>query len=184
MARPKKPEAAIDGGFAKVASIDGVSPKDVKTLLAEIADLKEKLHVETAARSDAEKIALASAESQGVLMQREIQEVLTGRTVKTPKCKGYKVVGHKDDGRDILKPVFEQADVPTYFYKIDMPPVGGVDLKINGTSMYHGTVVELDLDTLRSVKEIIFRLWDHDRNIHGSDENFYRKPNEQRLSAR
>ena len=64
-----------------------------------------------------------------------------------------------------------------------LPPVGGVDLKINDVSFYHGVVYELDIDTLRSVKEMVYRLWDHDRSIHGSDENFYRKPQETTLTG-
>jgi hypothetical protein len=93
-------------------------------------------------------------------------------------------MGYKDDGREILKPVFRVIEVPTYFYKINMPPCGGEDCKQNGISLYHGAVYELDLDTLRTVKEWVYRLWDHDRNTSGSNENFYRKKLDLRFSAR
>ena len=159
-------------------------------LLAEIEELKAKLQLSEEQRSEAEAAALAMAEAQGALMQREIREVPTGKfvTVKRavdPKTgkPSYRVAGYKDDGREILKPVFHDFKLPTYFYKVDMPPVGGVDLKINDVSFYHGVVYELDIDTLRSVKEMVYRLWDHDRSIHGSDENFYRKPQETTLTG-
>lgn len=177
-------------GHVQVASVTGTSPEDVQRLLAQIADLQEKLGIEQAARSDAEKAALAAAESQGMLMQRDIQEVATGKFVKVKRAidengnPAYEVKGYKEDGREILKPVFRLVDLPTYFYKIDLPPVGGTGLVTNGVDLYHGTVYELDLDTLRSVKERVHRLWDHDRNVHGSNENFYRKPQNTMLSAR
>lgn len=174
-----------------VASTLGASAPDVKKLLEQIEDLKEQLQLSEQQRSEAEAAALAAAEAQGALMQREIQEVATGKTVKVrravdPKTgkPSYKVVGYKDDGREILKPVFHDFELPTYFYKIDLPPVGGIDLKMNDVSFYHGTVYEFDIDTLRTVKEMVYRLWDHERNISGSNENFYRNPREQRISPR
>lgn len=128
--------------------------------------------------------AHAIAMSQGAFMQRDVSEVPTGKTIKVQRAAGYKVVGHRDDGREIIKPVFRTVTLPTYFYKIDMPPCGGTDLKINGTPYYHGGVYELDLDTLRTVKEMVNRLWKHDSEIHGSDENFYRKQSKPTISAR
>jgi len=182
----KQPPAKVDQpGVSKVASISGTSKEDVQALMAQIADLKSQLEVSETKRTDAEKAALAAAESQGMLMQRDIQEVLTGRTVEMRVFSHYKETGsYKDNGDPIVKPVFVKKDIPTYFYKVDMPPVGGMDLKLNGQSFYHGTVYEFDIDTLRTVKEMIYRLWDHDRSIHGSDENAYRTPEERRLSAR
>lgn len=188
----KKTEGTPGEGPARldVASIKDTRPEDVEKLLAQIADLKEKLNISEQARSDAEKAALAAAEAQGMLMQREIQEVATGKTVTVKRAideKGnqkLKVVGYKDDGREILRPVFRDVKLPTYFYKIDMPPVGGMAIMMNGNALYHGTVYELDIDTLRTVKEMVYRLWDHDRSIHGTDENFYRNPRQDKLSMR
>lgn len=176
----KKKEAIVN----RLASIDDVPAENQAALLAQIADLREQLKAAKASRSESDASALATAQAQGMLMQRQIEEVPTGRTVRVPRLKEYKVVGHKDDGRDILKPVFHQVDIPTYFYKIDMPGCGGVDMKINGESYYHGAVYELDIDTLRTVKDAVFRLWKHDAEIHGSDENFYRKPERRQISAR
>lgn len=183
-ARRLKKEKKEAERHAVVASITDVSDDAEMRLLKEISDLKQKLAIAETARSAAEQDALATAQAQGALMQRQIEEVPTGKTVKLQRLKEYKIVGHKDDGREILKPVFHTVSIPTYFYKIDMPPCGGVDMKINGASYYHGAVYEFDLDTLRTVKEMMFRLWKHDADIHGSDENAYRKPQRTRLSAR
>jgi hypothetical protein len=90
-------------------------------------------------------------------MQRDIQEVATGKTVKVKRAPwirsgkpGYKVVGYKDDGREILKPSSKDVELPTYFYKIDMPPVGGDRPQDERRPFYHGTVYEFDIDTLRT----------------------------------
>jgi len=186
IAENKAKRDAAKAAHIEVASIKGTAPEDVTKLLAEIADLKSKLQISETGRSEAEKAALLSAEAQGQLMQRAIEEVPTGKfvTVKRLDPKDpYKVVGHKDDGRDILRPNFVDVKLPTFFYKIDMPPCGGLDLKLNGTPFYHGTVYEFDLDTLRAVKDIVYRTWKHDADIHGSDENFYRKPTSPVLSG-
>jgi hypothetical protein len=184
------PEEIAQQAFAEIASTKDTGPGDLKRLMKEIADLKEKLKLSEAARGEVEKAALAAAEAQGMMMQREIQEVATGKTVKVQRAvdeegnPAYKVVAYKDDGREILKPIFRAVERPTFFFKIDLPPVGGEALAINGTQLYHGTVYEFDIDTLRTVKEMVFRLWDHDRNIHGSDENVYRKPVNATFSGR
>lgn len=183
---PRKPNAAQDDKPAKleVASIKGTSSADVEKLMAEIAGLKEKLNLSEQARSDAEKAALAAAEAQGMLMQREMQPIPTGKTIKAQRVDKYEIVSYRDDGRPIIKPKWKMVELPTFFYRIEMPPVGGMDLKIQEISFYHGTVYEFDIDTLRTVMDMVYRLWDHDRNIHGSDENAYRTPQERRLSMR
>lgn len=169
--------ARRSGTVADVASISGTSPDDVKKLLEEVSDLKRKLAVAEAGRSEAEKKALEAAEASGAFQIGGATEMPTGRTVKVQRLSHYKVVGHKEDGRDIIRPVFKEVEIPTYYYKVDMPPCGGTDFKINGVAFYHGTTYEFDIDTLRTVKEIVYRVWDHDRQIHGDrDENAYRKP--------
>lgn len=170
---------------AEVASTARASAKSEATLLEEIADLREKLKLSESKRSDAEKVALAAAEAQSTLMQRQIEEVPTGKFVKVRRARGYEPTGHyTNDGRDILKPIWKEVEVPTFFYKVDLPPVGGEGLSTNGIPMLHGVVYEVDIDTLRSMKERVYRCWDHDRNIHGSDENFYRRQSKPVLSAR
>lgn len=181
---PKDPAAPAVETVSKVASIDDVTPDDAKRMLAEIAELRSQLAVEKEKRGEAEQAALEAAQAQGALLQSEVREVPTGKTVEVQRVKGYKTVGHRDDGRPIKQPIFETVLRPTFFYKIDMPPCGGTHIGINGVAFYHGAVYEFDEDTLRTVKEMVYRTWDHDRSIHGSDENFYRGKQQTRLSAR
>jgi len=155
--------------FTRIASTENVSTDDRSKLYEQIANLEAQLATERTKRSEAEKQALALAESDGTILQPEVEERPTGRTVTVQKYREY-----DDRGRRIAKPEWEDVEVPTYFYKINLAPNGGMDLKINGMPMYHGTVVELDLDTLRSVKEIVARGWKHEAEIRGSNENAYR----------
>lgn len=177
---PPKP----DEGILEVASVKHTPLSDLELLKAQVADLQAKLASETEKRTEAETRALKQAENQaGSLMQTEVQEVPTGKTMKVARCKGYKTVGYKDDGRAILQPEFDQVDEPTYFYKIDLPAMGGIGLNMNGQYLYHGTVYEMDIHTLRTVKDSVAKTWKHERDVHGSDENMYRKPSNVTLSG-
>lgn len=180
------PETGAPEAKMEVASTAGTSGEDVKKLLAEIAGLKEKLAVSEQTRGESEKAALAAAEAQGanLMMQSNIMEVPTGKKIKVQKLDHYETVSYKDDGRPILKPKFKTVEVDTYFYKIDLPPVGGVGLTINGMPLYHGTVYEFDIDSLRTVKDLVFKVWKHEADIHGSDENLYRKPEPKQISMK
>jgi len=71
-----------------------------------------------------------------------------------------------------------------WWYKIDLPPSGGIEVKINGISFYHGEQYNISTDTLRSLKEMVFRCWKHEGDIHGNNENFYRRPQERVLSGK
>jgi len=183
MTKKATPAQKESPGVLKIASVKNVSPEDYAALEARLADLQEQLDISEAGRSAAESAALAAAEAQGMLLQSEIQEVPTGKKVTMEKCVGYKRVGF-EHGRAILEPKFATVEEPTYFYRIDMPAVGGTELVTNGVPMYHGAVVEVDIGTLRDLKEKIYRLWDHDRNISGSNENAYRRKREDTLSMR
>ena len=65
-----------------------------------------------------------------------------------------------------------------WWYKIDLPPVGGIDIRCNGVPYYHSEQYKVTTDTLRTLKDIVFRNWKHEGDIHGSNENFYRQPKE------
>ncbi len=179
---PRKPKDQVapppEEMVLKVASVKNTEAADVATLQAQVKDLMGQLEIERTARTAAEERALQEVENQaGSLMQTEIQERPTGKTMKIQRCNGkYKTVGYKDDGRPVLNAVFEEVDEPTYFYKIDLPPVGGIGLMLNGVYLYHGTVYEMDIHTLRTVKDSVYKCWKHDADVHGSDENAYRTP--------
>ena len=69
-------------------------------------------------------------------------------------------------------------------YKIDLPPSGGTDIKINMVPYYHGETYTFETDLLRTVKEIVQRAWGHEAQIQGSNENFYRKEMNRSISGR
>jgi hypothetical protein len=188
MPRKKKvldPATGEGEAVQKVASIAGTSGDDVAKLLKQIEGLKAQLEIETEARTEAEQATLDAVQAQGLgPLQSAVEERPTGKKIKVQKLDCYETVGYKDDGRAILRPKFKEAEVPTYWYKIDLPPVGGIGLTINGMPLYHNTVYEFDIDTLRSVKDMVHKVWKHDRDIHGSDENLYRKPQPMQMSMK
>lgn len=63
-----------------------------------------------------------------------------------------------------------------WHYRIDLAPNGGTDIKINGIPYYQGQTYKVTTDTLRVLKDTTARGWVHEQQIHGSNENFYRKP--------
>jgi hypothetical protein len=176
--------AQAKSAHVEIASTAGVSNAREKALLEELKQVRSQLAVSEIKRTEAEASALRMAESQGLLMQTKIEEVPSGKSVTVKRLDHYKVVGHRDDGRDILRPVFKDVKLETYFYKIDMPAVGGMDLKINEVPFLQGAVYELDIDTLRTVKDMVHKLWRHEANTQGSNENAYRKPQHNVISAR
>jgi hypothetical protein len=73
---------------------------------------------------------------------------------------------------------------PAYFYRVDLPPSGGTQIVINGNNFYHGEQYKVRVSTLRTMKEIIFRGHQHEASIRGSNENFYRSPQDKRIGSR
>jgi hypothetical protein len=71
-----------------------------------------------------------------------------------------------------------------WWYRIDLPPSGGLDISINGTKFYHGQQYKIGTETLRSLKEMVHRSWQHEHSIMGSNENFYRRPLERVISGK
>jgi hypothetical protein len=173
---------AASATVAELVSVKNMSQTDIDALLAENAKLKEQLEAKDRVRGEEERRQLLTAEAQ--FFTQNSQEVPTGQLRKVDRFVRNKVSGYGDRGQPILTPEFEEVEVPTYFYTINMPPVGGSCLRINGQEFYHGQTYKFDIDTLRTVKDMVFRLWKHDADIHGSDENFYRKPQRPHLSAR
>lgn len=150
----------------------------VEALKLEVERLRAELAGEKIARGAAEQASQDAIERQLASLQShaDMQEVATGETIKLKRCVRYKVTSHKDSGQEILAPVFADMDVPLFMYKIDLPPSGGTALIINSVPYYHNQVYKLDLDTLRTVKDMVHKSWMHEMTIKGNDENIYRKP--------
>jgi len=152
------------------------SQDEIDRLKAEVARLEGKLVEANTANEEAARRAMFFKDVN--------EEVPTGSTVKIQRCTSYETVGYKDDGRPILKPIFKEVEVPTFLYKITLPPVGGSAIKMNGNEFYHGETYTFDEDQLRTVKEIVHRIRDHEATIHGTDENAYRPKVNARFSGR
>ncbi len=151
---------------------------ELEELRAQVAQLNQKLAERDEQLDVAVEAARLSAEGQGVpFMQNTMAEVPTGRRVSIERAKNPWV-------RDAKKLEFETLEVPTYYYKIDLPASGGVDLKINGESKYHGQTYEFTMDELRTVKDMVARAWGHEATIKGSNENVFRRPQNRVLSGK
>lgn len=151
-------------------------PEDVKKLQDEVARLTKALDEKNAALATADELLQKSAEQQLASMQTDVREIPTGKTVTVQRAKKYKTVGYKEDGRAIKEPVFEDVELPTFHYRIDLPPSGGTEISINGVAFYHGEVYVVDLDLLRDLKDKVARSWVHEATIKGSNENVFRRP--------
>ena len=139
---------------------------EIERLKEQVKALEAALAVANTQNEDAARRALFFKDMN--------EEVPTGETVKVAKCVKYETVGYKDDGRPILKPIFKEFELPTFMYKINLPPVGGAAITVNGEAYYHGQTYTFDIDMLRTVKEVVHRIRDHEATIHGTDENAYR----------
>lgn len=148
--------------------------QEIEALKKEVERLGKALSTAEADRDDVTRKSAA--------FRNDTDEVPTGKSVKVTKCKGYKNVGYHDDGRPILRPEWHEVDQPSYYYTIDMPPVGGTDIKLNGREFFHGQTYEVTLDELRTLKDIVHRLWGHERDIHEDNEKVYRQHYSQKFS--
>lgn len=135
----------------------------VKELLEQVAQLQAQLVDANSRQAQAEAVAIAAASP----------DAATGRTIKISRC--------LNPTADPKKQTWEDLDIPTYMYRVDMPAGAGTHLTINGVEYYHGQEYELDYYTLVNVKSMVARCWDHEKSIHGNNENAYRKPTQRRF---
>src|ERR1700693_4859903 len=127
---------------------DKASGETPEQLKARIAELEGELRRSGAARLIAEEeSARLSAQAQNSMFTSNVTERFSRVA---------------DDGSDV------------YWYRIDLAPCGGTEIKINGTPYYHGSTYEFRTDILRLVKENVARTWDHEKHIMGSNENAYK----------
>lgn len=82
------------------------------------------------------------------------------------------------------KTVTELVTVQMVALVIDLPPSGGMQLTRNGIPYYHGQEYEFSPDEACDVREQMYRSWQHEQTIKGSDENAYRPHNAPVLNGR
>jgi hypothetical protein len=133
--------------------------KDDDTLKQRIAELEAELAASKTSEQKALELAAHNAAAA--------QSVLLFNSATTEID-----MGTNADGKMLWK------------YKIDLPPSGGTDIKVNGVPYYHGETYTFETDLLRTIKEIVQRSWGHEASIQGSNENFYRREMNKTISGR
>lgn len=151
-----------------MAATKPTSASELDQLRAKVAELEGKLAAERTAN---EESAIRNA-----FISQSQSEHPTGKKVKEVRLKKMKVVGYTSDGRPMLEPEWQEVEVPTFAYKIDMPAIGGVSIRVNGQDFYHGQVYEFTENELRGIKDTEYRLRAHEASLNGSNENIFRKP--------
>jgi hypothetical protein len=145
-----------------------MAKENPEELLAEIARLKEALGVSEVKRTEAEEMAFAMSQASQ-FSGSNVEEHPTGKTVTVSKCVN-------PTERTEKKQKWIDVEMPTYAYRIDIPKGAGIYLSTNGVEYYHGQSYEFDGDSLAEMKSRVARCWDHEKSIHGENENAYRKP--------
>ena len=143
---------------------DNKPQPSIKELQQQVADLQAKLLDANSRTELAEAVARAAASP----------DAATGRSIKVSRCLNPTETDKKLQS-------WEEVDVPTFMYRVELPTGAGVHLTRNGVQYYHGQEYELDYYTLVDVKSMVARTWDHERSIHGDNENAYRKQTQRRF---
>lgn len=145
---PRTPGTPPEGGSDEPLEVTSSTLETPEELKARNTQLEEDLRRSNAARLIAEEeSARLSAQAQSSMFTTSVTERFSRLD---------------EDGKDL------------YWYRIDLSPCGGTDIKINGVPYYHGSTYEFGTDLLRSIKEIVARTWAHENNIHGANENVYK----------
>lgn len=147
-----------------------MSKEDIKKspeqLSAEIEELKKKLAISEKEKTQAQEMAEAMAAAD--VFTGNTEERPTGKTITMRTCVNPAVKRESEQ-------VWKDVKYPTYYYTIDLPAGAGRSLTTNGVDYYHGETYEFDPMTLADVKSRVARTWDHEKSIHGDNENAYRR---------
>lgn len=150
--------------------------QELEELQSEVARLQAALLEEQGARSAAEEAARAVA-AASPFVHASVEEQPTGKTIEVEVCLNP-AARKESDHR------YKKVEMPTYFYTVQLPAAAGLSLSTNGVEYYHGQTYEFDPIMLAEIKSRVARCWDHEKSIHGDNENAYRKPlNKSLISA-
>lgn len=120
----------------------------------------------------AAEAALASNETTSddmllSVMSRQVQEQHIGKRKVTVQVYNTKKKEY----------VEEERELDFYRYLVDLPPSGGIEVRLGPNVFLHGQVAVVDYNTLRSLKEVVHRSWAHEAQINGrTDQVWGRKP--------
>ena len=142
-----------------------LSPNEMQ---AEIDRLRTELGLANEARTEAEELAASMAQAS-TMMGAVSEEHPTGNTI------GIRVCTNPWE-RDEKEQKWKTIKYPTYMYAVQLPAGAGLCLATNGVEYYHGQAYEVDPFTLADLKSRVARCWEHEKSIHGDNENAYRKP--------
>ena len=151
-------------------SEDIMAPETVKDLQDKIRLLEGELKASEEKRITSEEIQKEFAQA-AQFSSGGIDERPTGKTRTIKRC-----INPWERDKDELE--WETFIVPTYFYTVKLPVGAGLDITVNGIKYYHGETYTFDLYELRDIKSMVARTWDHEKSIHGDNENAYRRPTE------
>ncbi len=143
-----------------------MAQQPVLTKDQEIEELKKRLEKLQGDLEDANAKS-AQATERAAYFADANTEIPTGRKVAVEYCTNPWV-------KDEAKQKWETKQVDTFLFKVEMPPVGGVQIVLDGEPLQHGQTYEVTLDRLRYLKEIVFRLQAHEASIHGNDDDVWR----------
>jgi len=144
---PRTPNTPPEGGVFE-ENDEPVEKAASESLEAKVKRLEAELARSNAGRMIAEEeSARLSAQAQSSMFTTNVTERFSRKSAS---------------GKDV------------WWYRIDLAPCGGTEVKINGVPYYHGSTYEFETDLLRSIKEIVARTWDHENNIMGNNENVYK----------
>jgi len=142
--------------------------ESTKDLQEQIAKLQAELGVSNQKLTEAQEMAHAMS-SASQFIAHTAEEQATGKTTTV------RVLLNPTESKPKMQK-WKDVEYPTYFYTIDLPPAAGLFLSTNGTQYYHGETYEFDPIMLAEMKSRVARCWDHEKSIHGDNENAYRKP--------
>lgn len=147
---PRNPNLTPEGANEETGSSEPVEKIETpEELRARIKKLEAMLETSIAAQGIAEdESARLSAQAQSAMFTTNVTERFAGKD---------------EDGNEL------------YWYRIDLAPCGGTEIKINGMPYYHGQTYKFGTDLLRSIKEIVSRTWEHEANVNGVNENVFKQ---------
>lgn len=151
-------------------------PQSNAELMEEVNKLRALLLAETDKRTAAEEHAHALA-TASPYMDSTVEEKPTGNTITERVC-----INKWE--KDAKKMKFESREVQTYYYNIQLPVGAGTNLSTNGQEYYHGETYEFTQNELADIKSRVARCWDHEKSIHGGNENMFRKPSNIHLKTK